>query len=501
MFIGYDAWLDEQMVIAPTLQLPSLVNRMNANGFQTNDIQEPGTAFFVNFLRLDAWFDATVNQADQLRQRVAFALSQIFVVSTRSDQAAGTVQGVANFNDILVRHAFGNYRTLLEEVTLNPVMGDYLSMRRNEKADLELNIQPDENYAREVMQLFSIGLDLLRLNGEVELDSNNQAIPSYTQTDINNFARVFTGWNYFDSPGLRSNQRTLQSEIQPMISFDEFHDTDSKTLLLGEVVPAGNTAQQDLTAALDNIFNHPNVGPFISKQLIQKLVTSNPSPDYVLRVALVFNDNGQGVRGDLAATVRAILTDQDALIGHTKAPNTFGKLKEPLIKFTNIYRAFDAQGVVPSRIRFGGTDVDFSQQHLASPSVFNFFQPDFSQPGPIRDQGLLSPEFQILDESTAVNTHNELHWLAQSADFRGSDLFSSKNQIILDIDFEKTLAGDPDALIDHLIEKLIGRDINAQSRQELINYIAAIDMDSDGFARTVEAIYMISMTPEFSIQR
>jgi len=501
MSMSYQDWVDEQLAMSATYQLPDLQARMQAAGLPLDAILNTSAGTLVNYGRLDSWFDAVLNQPDQLRQRVAFALSQIFVISTADTEIRRRIQGVANYNDILVRNAFGNYRDLLEEVTLNPMMGIYLSMRRNEKADPAQNILPDENYAREVMQLFSLGLDLLNPDGTPQLDENGLAIPTYTQNDILNFARVFTGWNYIDAPQFRSNARTVQSEIQPMIGFEDFHDTDSKTLLLGEVTPAGNTAAQDMTAAMDNIFNHPNVGPFISKQLIQKLVTSNPSPAYVGRVAAVFNDNGIGVRGDLGATVKALLLDQEALQGHIQDPASFGKLKEPLLKFTNIFRAFNAEGVVPGRFRFASTAATLGQEHMAPPSVFNFFQPGFSQPGEIRNSDLVSPEFQILDESTAVNSHNELRTTARSAPTRGDLQTQSKNRIILDIDFEKSIADDPQVLVDHLFTKLVGTDINAQARQSIVDYIDGINSNDDGFTRVSEAIYLISLTPDFSVQR
>ena len=497
---GYEAWLDNQITMMPTLQLPKLISYMEGRGYQTSDVQDPTFGYQVQLLREDAWFDAVVNQPDQLRQRVAFALSQIFVISWNDDQLQQRPQGVANYNDILVNQAFGNFRNLLEEVTLNPLMGIYLSMRRNEKADPENNIQPDENYAREVMQLFTIGLDLLNEDGSVQTDGAGQAIPAYTQEDILNFARVFTGWNYGDAERLRTNSRTLQSELIPMTAFEDYHDTDAKTLLRNVQVAGGKTAAEDLEIALDNLFSHPNVGPFIGKQLIQKLVTSNPSPAYIARVASTFNDNGAGVRGDLAAVVKAILMDPEALLGHIEQPDTFGKLKEPLMKLIGLWRAFDAQPVVPDRFRFSGTLTDFGQEHMRSPSVFNFFQPGFSQPGAIRDANLLSPEFQILDESTAVNMHNEMRWSSISVDWRSDDPNFNKNRIVLDIEYEKSIADQPGQLLDHVSNKLLGYPLQGGVRDAMVEYLGTITLD-DGEERAEDAIYLIMSTPEYAVQR
>ncbi len=497
---GYEAWIDSQIALPASLQLPLLLTKMEQLGYQTTDVQDPMFGYQVHLVREDAWFDAVVNQSDQLRQRVAFALSQIFVISWNDDQLQQRPQGVANYNDILVNHAFGNFRDLLEDVTLSPMMGIYLSMRRNEKADPERNIQPDENYAREVMQLFTIGLDTLNNDGSVQLDATGQAIPAYTQDDILNFARVFTGWNYGDAEQLRTNSRTLQSELIPMKAFEDYHDTEPKTLLFNTQVAGGKSAAEDLEIALDNLFNHPNVGPFIGKQLIQKLVTSNPSPAYIARVTETFNDNGAGVRGDLGAVIKAILMDPDALLGHIEQPTSFGKLKEPLAKLIGLWRAYDAQPIVPDRFRFSATLQNFGQEHMRSPSVFNFFQPGFAQPGAIRDANLVSPEFQILDESTAVNMHNEMRWSSLSVDWRSDDATAGKNRIILNIDYEKTIANDPQQLVDHVIDKLLGRELDSSTRDAIVQYIDSITLD-DGEERVEDAIYLVMSTPEYAVQR
>ena len=241
---------------------------------------------------------------------------------------------------MLAQNAFGNYRDLIEDVTLHPAMGVYLSMLGNEKPDPVNNIRPDENYARELMQLFSIGLVELNQDGSVRLDGNDEPLPTYDQDIIEGFAHVYTGWTYAGSPSFRNARPTPANQVVPMQLHPGFHDTGEKTLLGGLVLPSGQGGDQDLAAALDNIFDHPNVGPFIAIRLIQRLVTSNPSPGYVSRVARVFDNNGSGVRGDLAAVVKAILLDVEA---RPDSPMEIdGKVKEPLLRLTQLWRSYNA---------------------------------------------------------------------------------------------------------------------------------------------------------------
>jgi len=382
---GYEAWIDGQMSLPISRQLPLLESRLAADGLNPLELASPVP--HLQNARMDTWWELAIRAPDQLRQRVAFALSEILVISDLG-QLARPVHAIASYHDMLVENAFGNYRELLEDVTLHPAMGSYLSMRRNEKADEGNNIRPDENFARECMQLFSIGLVMLNLDGTVQMDGG-QPIPTYGQQQITEFSRVYTGWNFFNAPRFVTNLPiSTAAYTTPMRAFEEFHDDGSKTLLGGEVISAGLSAAEDLDAALDNIFNHQNVAPFVSKQLIQRLVTSNPTPAYVERVASVFNDNGQGVRGDLAAVIRSILLDDEAL---TAADRLGGaKLKEPLLRLTQLWRAFDAVGV-NGLFRYSHPEWDFGQRPYGSPSVFNFFSPAYAQPGPIAAMGLVSP--------------------------------------------------------------------------------------------------------------
>ncbi len=443
--------------------------------------------------RVNAWWQVCVNGTDQLRQRMAFALSQIFVTS---DADIDEPRGLAAFYDLLCEHAFGNYRDLLEAVTLSPVMGTYLSMVRNEKPDLARNIRPDENYAREIMQLFSVGLIELNTDGTPRLNVAAE-IPTYTQEDIEGLAHVFTGWNY---AGLLTwNQRNNQSFNLPMIPFEAFHDTDPKAIIGGVTLPAGRTAYQDLSLALDTLFNHPNVGPFISNRLILRLTTSNPTPAYVGRVAAIFNNDGQGTRGNLLAVLRAILFDPEAINGYANNPTTFGKLKEPLLRQTAIWRAFKSTPNTFLRSEYARIERDFGQAPMRSPSVFNFYPPEYSQPGAIANGGLASPEFALLNSTFITETTNrffsDVIYRYQGASNLGADI------VRIDITFEKTLAGDPAALVDHLDLLLVAGQMSAAMKASVVSLVTDTSFTDDGERRVVEAIYIIVTSPEFAIQR
>ncbi|NVK25079.1 MAG: DUF1800 family protein, partial [Gammaproteobacteria bacterium] len=294
----------------------------------------------------------------------------------------------------------------------------------NEKPDVERNIRPDENYAREVMQLFTIGLVELNNDGSVKVDQNAQPIPTYQQDIIKGFAHVFTGW-HFSTVDENSWYRwwNLREYLTPMSAVEAYHDTGEKTLLPSVTLAANQTAEQDLSMALDALFNHNNLPPFISKQLIQKFVTSNPSADYVERVTNVFIDNGEGVRGDLAAVIKAILLDDEAINGHLTAPDTFGKFREPILKATHLWRAFPYH-TSNDRIDFTWPDYYFAQAALAAPSVFNFYRPDYSPPMLKNATGLLAPELEIVTDAAVTNTSNFLAWFGLWRSFSGefSDL-------------------------------------------------------------------------------
>jgi len=487
--LGVENWLTEQMNQPATLQEPCM-QAILAN---------PDQPLYQNS-RMESWFLNSAEGPDQLRQRMAFALSEIFVVSDAAS-LGNEVMGLAKYYDMLALNAFGNFRDLLEDVTLNTVMGHYLGMFRNAKADPDAGTQPDENYAREVLQLFSIGLHQLNPDGSEILDIDNNPIPTYDQSTIENFARVFTGWNYAGCPEwnwtwCNPTEPTVDA-YAPMEPMENYHDTEAKTLLNGVQIPAGQTAYHDLTAALDNIFNHPNVPPFISKQLIQRFVTSNPSPAYVQRVSNIFMDNGAGVRGDLAAVMRAILTDDEARQLSHLSNAAYGKLKEPLLRYQNLLRAFEARSPTG---RYGNWNPEYGylQRPLGSPSVFNFFKPGYQLPGPIRNQGLVSPEFQITSETTVISVANEMN----EAINRGHHLASHWNDRMprLQLQRELLLIDNPTALLDHLDLLLFSGQMSPQTRTTGLNLLNDISQEP-AITRLASLIYVLVLSPDFVVQR
>ena len=396
-------------------------------------------------------------------------------------------------------------------------MGEYLSMIRNEKADPDRNISPDENFAREMMQLFSIGLVMLNDDGTAQLNVQGQTIPTYDQATINAFARVFTGWTYANTDNWYWPIPDSVSEVLPMLPVEQFHDTEEKTLLNGTVLDANQTAREDLEQALDNVFSHQNVAPFISKQLIQRLVTSNPSPQYVERVARVFNDNGNGSKGDLGAVVRAILLDDEARTGHLTHPETFGKLKEPILKVSAVMRAFQAQGmhsmtddgvlsVLPA-IRMYGSTRELGQRPYGAFSVFNFYRSNFIPSGPLRELGLYAPEFQILNDNVMTLMTNRFSSLAYSDkdDPHREQTYPrvwDTGNVNLDFTLEKTLVAQPQALIDRLNLLLMAGQMSVPMQQTLMTLMETIYLNYDlaVLHRVRAAVHLTLISPEFAVQ-
>lgn len=477
--IGYTAWFDEQRSMAPGLHRPAV------------EAQDPE---FDQAPRVNLWWKRALRSPDQLRQRVAFALSEIFVVSDASGGLEGQPVQLAEYYDVLVRNAFGNYRELLEDVTLSPAMGQYLSMLRNRKADPAVNIRPDENYAREVMQLFSVGLVMLEPDGEPALDGQGATIPTYGQAEVEALARVFTGWNFADAQWW---DWTPDPSYAPMEPWEQYHDTGDKTILGGHYIAAGQSARDDLEEALDVLAAHPNVGPFISKQLIQRLVTSNPTPEYVARVATVFADDGTGERGDLFAVVRAILMDEEARQGHVTMPATFGKVREPLLRQTALWRAFDATSA-NGEVSDAWPEWYLGQAPLRSPSVFNFFQPHYSPPGVAAQAGLAAPELQIATDNLVTETANMMLWRTLFG-WQGNP-WSGPEDTLLQLDYELTIASDSAALLDHLDLVLMSGSMSSEMRTAIQTVLDAYPNNA-GLSRVVEALYLIVTSPEFCVQK
>ena len=486
--MGFEGWIDDQMTRPPSLQLP----HMQALP------PPPVGPFEYQKDRVDIWIRNALHGEDQLRQRVAFALSEIFVVS-QLGALVSQPWGLADYYDTLVVNAFGNYRDLMQDVTLHPSMGVYLSMLGNEKPNPALNIRPDENYARELMQLFSIGLVELNPDGSARVDSDGQPIPTYDQAVIEGFAHVYTGWSYVGFADLRNAFPTYLNQVEPMQLYPDYHDTGQKTLLNGVVLPAGQSGEQDLADALDNVFNHPNVGPFVAIRLIQRLTTSNPSPGYVQRVAAVFEDDGTGERGDLGAVVRAILLDPEARPAMPMEID--GKVKEPLLRLTQLWRAYDAQSD-SGKYSFEIAYVVLGQGPLQSPSVFNFFSPFYAPPGEIRDSGLVAPELQIATEYQNTFVTNWMfyqtfffNWLADRSLANIND-----ETILINFEEEAAIADDAIALVDRVADKLLAGRISDTLRTETIGMVELIPADQ-ALARAAEAIYLVVTSPEYAYQR
>jgi uncharacterized protein (DUF1800 family) len=427
-----------------------------------------------NPLFQEAWWYTVVNAPDQLRHRVAFALSEIMVVSANGNSMYQHPEAMATYWDVLVQDAFGNFRQLLEDVTLNPAMGDYLDMVHNDKPNPRRNTQPNENYAREIMQLFTIGLYKLNQDGSQQLDINGQPIPTYDQDVVEGYAHVFTGWYWYQT-GTPTWSYVQPNYRQPMVAFPEHHDTGAKTLLNGTTLPVGQTQAQDLQNGLDLIFNHPNVGPFIARRLIQRLVTSNPSPGYISRIAGVFANNGRRVRGDMKAVVQAILLDSEART--VTASSGYGHEREPILRLANLYRAFNASSA-SGKFVVNGQTFTFGQAPLYAPSVFNFFSPFYSQSGAIQNAGLVAPEFQITTDTTVITSANKM----RSAVYQQPS--SNPDAIVLDLSTQTNLASNPASLVDSLNDLLMSG-----------------QMSSNTLERAQTAVHLLVTSPEFVIEK
>ena len=523
----YEAWLDEQYKAPATLHTPlvrALANKMCAN--RNNDNELMLDSWEIAYPRHQIWWETALKAKDQLRQRVALALSEIIVISDSEGLGLSETQlGITSFYDIFVKHAFGNYRDLIEEVTLHPGMGDFLSMSRNQKANKAEGVRPDENYARELLQLFTIGVHELNIDGTEKLDDKGAPIPTYNQKTIEEFAKVFTGWSYSDIPW--DEWKGEADHTKPLKPFEEYHDITEKRLLGGAISPANKTAQEDLKFALNNIFKHPNVAPFISTQLIQRLVTSNPSPAYVGRVAKVFNDNGHGIKGDLKAVVNAILLDDEALAENK--PPEFGKLREPMLRISHLWRNLPlkpvmkqghfweedntcGEGQYPYYVFWDSLDgfADrIGQGPLQAKSVFNFFRPDYSPNGMLNDKGLKAPEFEIINENTFVGLTNTTFNMI--ATFSEADGITDEVDTItkdfsrLDLNKVTTLAKKPDDLLDYLSLVFLNNQMSPALRKILLDHLNQTDVYPKGidgqFVKAREALILLINSPEYLIQR
>jgi uncharacterized protein (DUF1800 family) len=515
MAIGYSPWIDEQFARAPSehrLAWDSADAAIKA----ADASRSAGTREV-----LDSFYKSAVSGEDQLRQRVAFALSQIFVASMMQDNVANEPRGVAGCLDMLARDGLTTYRQLLEQVARHPSMGLYLSHLRNQKEDAAQGRVPDENFAREVMQLFSIGLHPLNPDGSVVAG----AAATYTHDDIGGLAKVFTGWSWAgpDTADGRfwgwSQYRDANRGWLPMQGYAKFHSTSEKRFL-GTVVAAqvGADASVSLRAALDTLAAHPNVGPFIGRQLIQRLVTSHPSPAYVERVARVFADNGAGVRGDMKAVVRAVLLDHEARDDGAAADPGHGKLREPVLRLTALLRAFGATSDSGAWL-IGATDDPGSalgQSPLRSPSVFNFYRPGYLAPGSESAAAQrTAPELQITHETTVAGYANYLRSGLQSGfGQNGVNWTAPRRDVQLALTTEAALADRPAELVEHVANKLLGGAVNDGWRTEVLAAVESITLpllkpdlsnqsqhDTARRNRARLAVFLAAVAPEFLLQK
>jgi uncharacterized protein (DUF1800 family) len=462
---GYDAWLEEQFAKARSSHLDFVISEIGLDG-------AAGTQITMDPM-YRSWWKQSLTGDDQLRQRVTFALSQILVASAADAQLQNKPAAMAGYLDVLSKHAFGNFRDLLEEISLHPTMGRYLTALGNRADGGRV---PDENYAREIMQLFSIGLVQLNNDGTPKL-VNGQPVDTYTMDDIRGLAKVFTGWSWGNTgtPDLQDNrffgnEVDRMREIIPMQHYPKFHSPESK-VFLGATIAAGTPGPQALKTALDTIFNHPNVGPFLAQRLIQRMVTSNPSPAYVDRVAAVFNNNGKGVRGDLKATVRAVLFDAEARDANAVGSTQFGKLREPLLRVTAWGRAFGAQSA-SGIYRVGLLDEQLFQTPMRAPTVFNYYRPGFVPPNTdIAAKGMVAPEFQITHEVSVANYTNFMQQVV------GNGIgFNTMGRPDVRADYKDlvTLAEDPAALVNQINLRLAGNQISAANAGAIAAAVATV---------------------------
>ncbi len=485
--VGLTNWVDQQLALPPTFHRP----------LWTNVVLQYTNVYDVHKLLI--WWEHALHAQDQLRQRMAYALSQILVISDGNSTLEGDAESMLSYYDMLVEHALGNYGDLLLGVTLHPAMGIYLSHLGNQKPDPATGRFPDENYAREIMQLFSIGLWELNPDG-TRKTTNSAPIATYGNDDISALARVFTGLSY--GGGNTNNWweffwPSVYDLTIPMKMWGTYHDTDAKTLLRGLVLASNQPPMQDVQMAVSNLFQHPNTGPFLCRRLIQQLVTSNPSTGYLARCAAVFADNGAGVRGDLAAVARAILLDPEARDPAVAAGDTFGKQREPYMRLVNLARAFEARAT-NGYYEMWYVDEMTGMQPMSSPSVFNFFQPDYSPNGSIKNAGLVAPEFQITTAVTGINNPNHVRTCVEQAMNRWPA--GQPSDVKLYFNQELALASDPDALLHRLDRLLTGGRLRPEQHQIVREAVQKVSV-ADPTNRVRMAVYLIATSPEFCIQK
>ncbi len=502
--VGYGQWIDQQLAVPTTLERPAV--EMLDGG-----VQNPGQSH-----RRAQWFKVAITAPDQLRQRAAWALSQILVASDQGNKLGEDPVALAEYYDTLARDSFGYfddgsvyhagvYPTLLADVTYSPAMAKMLTYVQNDKGNAVLHLSPDENYAREVMQLFSIGLIERNLDFSPKLDNGN-TIATYDQAKVTGAAHVFTGLGYdpqysdgFHSYPTNGANWTI-ADYLPMFCYETHHDETPKTVLDGHTIdnPAPNCGP-DIAQLLSIIALHANVAPFISRQLIQRFTTSNPSTAYIARVATVFLDNGHGDYGDLGAVIKAILTDAEAQYGAAPPPSPylFAKAREPLLKLTALWRYYNA--AAQSSVYTVSPASAYAQAPLDSPSVFNFYLPDYLPPGELADAGLFAPEFQIESESSVVSAANDL--TARVNAYAGNAA-NTANTIAVDLSALFALANDPAALVAQVNHDLMYGSMSASMQATLVGMAGLIPYNpAEPQPRVLALLQVVLASPEFAIQK
>ncbi|MEM9571914.1 MAG: DUF1800 family protein [Pseudomonadota bacterium] len=516
--LGYSEWIQAQYSLPMTSIVeaawPKVSERTGWRGEHWAPISE--------------FYESAILGDDQLRQRATYALSQILVISSDNDDLVKSDgEGLARYIDILQEGAFGNYRDLLEDVTYSPIMGEYLTFAGNRKADPDMGSAPDENYAREIMQLFTIGLYELNLDGTLKLDDQGRPIETYSTEDITELSKVFTGlwWEGLPFGELRAN-RTQQASINRMVMHEDQHSPSAKTFL-GETVSGSLNGNETISAALDVLFEHPNVAPFLSRQLIQRMTTSNPSPAYVERVAIAFESGayqlpngtqvGTGERGDLRAVWPAILLDEEFIDAPSNGNSTFGKVKEPVLRFTQwarmagvsdvkiFEREDEGTGLLIDPIVMDRNDgAKLGQRPFTAPSVFNFYRPGYTAPGTeSANAGMVAPELQITNETAVVQYANFMYNVVLRDIGDGGT--AGEYGIVGDYSSEIELAEDPEALISRLDLLLTAGEMTEATKTRLRTLILSIDVqeaDREKWLRerVQRAILLTVLSPEFLVQ-
>jgi uncharacterized protein (DUF1800 family) len=433
------------------------------------------------------FFQNAVSGSDQLRQRVAFALSQILVISGTELE---TMHGIGIYQRMLLANAFGNFRDILTEVTLSPAMGEFLDLVNNPKPDPARNIEPNENYARELLQLFSVGEYELNDDGTRKRDIAGSAIPAYDQDTVENLARALTGWTYPPRAGVASRFPNPPHYVGRMVPIAAQHDTGQKVLFGTQVIPAGQTAQQDVDSALNIIFNNPNTAVFVSRQLIQHLVTSNPSPAYVSRVVAAFRNNGAGVRGDMKAILRAILLDPEAR-GDVKTAADYGKLREPVLQLTGVMRALNGAS---DGVYLLGQSTNMGQNVYQAPSVFSFYPPNYPAPGTTID----GPPFKLMLTGTILNRANFVDRIVNGDAIAADDSVAGATGTRIDLASFQSAAANPDQLIDRFNRIFLHDTLSPQARQAVRTAIEAYPA-ADALGRVRQAAYLIATAPQYQV--